>query len=44
MVSRKAAEKVVEKPLVAGYADVRLGIVEVLSLARHAAARNVNAL
>jgi DUF1016 N-terminal domain len=44
MVSRKAVEKVVEKPLVAGYADVRLGIVEVLSLARYAAARNVNAL
>jgi predicted nuclease of restriction endonuclease-like (RecB) superfamily len=44
MVSRKAVEKVVEKPLVAGYADVRLGIVEVLSLARHSAARNVNAL
>jgi predicted nuclease of restriction endonuclease-like (RecB) superfamily len=38
------SKKVLDKPLVAGYTDVRFGIAEVLSSARQAAARNVNAL
>jgi predicted nuclease of restriction endonuclease-like (RecB) superfamily len=38
------SKKVLDKPLVAGYTDVRIGIAEVLSSARQAAARNVNAL
>jgi predicted nuclease of restriction endonuclease-like (RecB) superfamily len=38
------SKKVLDKPLVAGYADVRFGIAEVLSSARQAAARSVNAL
>jgi hypothetical protein len=41
---RKATELVAKSLTLAGYADIRSGIVELLDAARHAAARSVNAL